>query len=504
MPTSSSDRCTRISPSAILDDRLDGKDLEWARDHLRRCEACRERVEDFREMLLRVGRLPKATVGATAMDEAYTRSVPERLRDEAGVRFESGAADTSRPMPPMGALRADGSTVPDLMIELEREIFRDEPSHPTQLDAERIYPTMAPPGEDEVARDEPVIQGEPEFDAPAAEAPAWREVPLDSHQVPQPAANDSGDADWQRLLDKIANAPESDEAAPPSNWFPTPDELPGVAGKPGPAEAISPAEAPGPAGASASQPQADAARTKHDAWAEPELAEPPAGTNVIFDHEPALSFDEPAEPALEAAPRRPRSETVMRLAVGLGAAACVLLAALLYEGGYFFKGHPTASLAPTASASVSVRPSTSRSASPSASARPTATPAPKASAPPANVLFTLGNGDPGATVFRIREGTAVAGFTRLVFDMHGDGLPSMIISQSDPTHVEVMFMNTTLGNVAVRGLASYQVSNVEPGVQTGPNTSFVIELARPVKITAFTLPASGSYAWRLVVDLHSI
>ena len=59
MTTSSFDRnrCTRISPSAVLDDRLDGKDLEWARDHLRRCEACRERVEDFREMLAALYRL---------------------------------------------------------------------------------------------------------------------------------------------------------------------------------------------------------------------------------------------------------------------------------------------------------------------------------------------------------------------------------------------------------------------------------------------------------------
>jgi len=73
MTTSSSEgsRCTRISPSAVLDDRLDGKELEWARDHLRRCEACRDRVEDFREMLLRVGRLPSAPVGATAMDQAF-------------------------------------------------------------------------------------------------------------------------------------------------------------------------------------------------------------------------------------------------------------------------------------------------------------------------------------------------------------------------------------------------------------------------------------------------
>src|SRR5438045_9514080 len=84
MTTSSSERnrCTRISPSAVLDDRLDGKDLEWARDHLRRCESCRERVEDFREMLLRVGRLPSATVGAAAKDEASALSSPDRLRPE--------------------------------------------------------------------------------------------------------------------------------------------------------------------------------------------------------------------------------------------------------------------------------------------------------------------------------------------------------------------------------------------------------------------------------------
>src|SRR2546426_12085701 len=88
MTTSSSEgnRCPRISPSAVLDDRLDGKDLEWARDHLRRCEACRDRVEDFREMLLRVGRLPSATVGSAAMDQAFALSIPDRLRTKGGTR----------------------------------------------------------------------------------------------------------------------------------------------------------------------------------------------------------------------------------------------------------------------------------------------------------------------------------------------------------------------------------------------------------------------------------
>src|SRR5919204_579867 len=163
MTTSSSDtsRCTRISPSAVLDDRLDGKDLEWARDHLRRCEACRERVEDFREMLLRVGRLPKATVGAPAMDQAFAASIPERLRDEVGPRsYQISAPDNSRLIAPLPELPApvqpELAAAPDLMTELEREIFRDEPAqlHPTPLAPfpEPIdEPIRTPPvGEDEV------------------------------------------------------------------------------------------------------------------------------------------------------------------------------------------------------------------------------------------------------------------------------------------------------------------------------------------------------------------
>jgi PKD domain-containing protein len=46
--------CRLISPSVVLEHRLDGEDLAWVRDHLRRCEACRERVDVFRERLLRV------------------------------------------------------------------------------------------------------------------------------------------------------------------------------------------------------------------------------------------------------------------------------------------------------------------------------------------------------------------------------------------------------------------------------------------------------------------
>src|SRR3989442_16020053 len=104
MTTSSSEgsRCTRISPSAVLDDRLDGKDLEWARDHLRRWEACRDRVEGFREMLLRVGRLPGASVGAGAMDQAFALAIPDRLRADGRPRsFRMAPPGTTAPTPPL-------------------------------------------------------------------------------------------------------------------------------------------------------------------------------------------------------------------------------------------------------------------------------------------------------------------------------------------------------------------------------------------------------------------
>src|SRR4029077_14602982 len=219
MTTSSFDRnrCTRISPSAVLDDRLDGKDLEWARDHLRRCEACRERVEDFREMLLRVGRLPSATVGAAAMDQAFALSIPDRLRSQGGTRsFEVAPAPpvSSVPIPQdlPQQVRPEISSIPDLLTELEREIFRDEPlqDHPMPLSPvpEPLYPTMAarpeelepvepvqsekptegvaPLGSFEVAPVDEVA--EPEPDEPARDeifSAPLREVPVDSHRQVQ-------------------------------------------------------------------------------------------------------------------------------------------------------------------------------------------------------------------------------------------------------------------------------------------------------------------------------
>src|SRR5438874_7108155 len=451
MTTSSFDRnrCTRISPSAVLDDRLDGKDLEWARDHLRRCEACRERVEDFREMLLRVGRLPSATVGSAAMDQAFALAIPDRLRTGGGMRsFEVAPAPpaplvpTPHDLPP--AIRPEVSSIPDLLTELEREIFRDEPlqDHPMPLSPvpEPTYPATTERPEEieplEAAETMPAL--EPESAEPAPPeilSGPLREVPVDSHRQVQ-------FSDWDR-------EPEPE---------PAPEAAPAIEAAPVPIPV-------------------------------------PVTNNVIFDQEPALRIDDESEGVAATPPRKP--DTAMRIAVGLGAAACVLLAAVLYEGGLLRTPQKVSSAAATATQSIHT------SATARASVSPSASPAASASASTAPVLYTLGNGVTGGATFRIRPGTAVAGYTRLVFDMHGNGLPTMIITQPDDLHVAVTFKDTNVTGAPVNGISSYHVTAVEPGVQQGADGTITIDLARPVRVTAFTLPATGGYAWRLVVDLHT-
>jgi len=448
MTTSSSEtsRCTRISPSAVLDDRLDGKDLEWARDHLRRCEACRERVEEFREMLLRVGRLPKATIGATAIDQAFAASIPETLRDEVGDRsFPLDSPETGRIIPPLSDLpaptRPELGSAGDLMSELEHEIFRDEPA--------QDHPTALTPSTETTTPDtstEPVAADHPE--ATEAEQPSMVEEP-DQEPVASPPAP---------VADPLFAAPSA------SSWREIPVD----------------------------SHRAVAAELQFD---QPDMtiASPPEHRNVIYEQQPALLFEQ-AEAISPSTSKK--SDNAMRIAVGFGAAACVLLAALLYEGGYVLKaGRLFGAAAPPATASARV----SSTARPSAAASVT----PLSSKPPASVLYTLGTGAAGGTVFRIRPGTAVAGYTRLVFDIRGAGLPSMIITRPDDNHVEIIFKNATVTGVPVSGIRSYHVAAVEPGVQQGPDGSFTVALAHPARVTAFTLPATGSYAWRLVVDLHT-
>jgi hypothetical protein len=466
MTTSSFDRnrCTRISPSAVLDDRLDGKDLEWARDHLRRCEACRERVEDFREMLLRVGRLPSAAVGPAAMDEAFALSIPDRLRAAAGSRSydiaPTPAVPTPTELPP--ALRPEVSSIPDLLTELEREIFRDEPvqDHPTRLSPmpEPLYPAMVEPEEIESVRPAEPLQPMP-FHDPAPTEPEPIEAAVEPEVAPPVQPEVFPEPLREVRVDSHREADRSERMVPsePEPWARQPEP---VAAEPSPWEAAAPV------------------------------------TSDRFDEEPALPFDQEAELAAPVPPQQP--DNAMRIAVGLGAAACVLLAAVLYEGGWLQKVVTGRATAARATATASLRPSTSvrASVSPSQSLSPTAGPA-------APVLFTLGNGVSGGTVFRIRPGTAVAGYTRLVFDIRGSGLPTMVITKPDDLHIGVTFQNTTAAGVPVNGIQSYQVAGVEPAVQQGADGFITVDLNRPARVTAFTLAATGSYAWRLVVDVHT-
>ena len=367
-------------------------------------------------MMMRVGRLPSAPIGAAAMEEAYAASIPAEVRAGAA----SGRVFAMSPLPiettmepaldlPPQLVRPEITNVRDMLSELEREIFRDEPvqDHPTALAPAAAAPAAAEPqGSEPLAKDAPGGERAAEIDpidlapVPAFAGSEFRTVDLDSRQAGPQAAARSEDVYAEELPPPLA------EKAPP-----------------------------------------------------------------------------PANPA--------RPDTVMRVAVGLGAAACVLLAAFLYEGGLLPRaGHKTGALVPT----VSARALTAASA-PSSTTSPTT-----ASAP---VLFRLGDGVAGGAVYRIRPGTAIAGYTRLVFDIHGHGLPTIVITQPDAMHIAITFKAATGDALPVRGIRSSQVAAVEPAVQQGPDLVVTVDLARPDRVTAFTLPAAGAYPFRLVVDLHT-
>jgi hypothetical protein len=356
-------------------------------------------------------------------------------------------------------VRPEISSIPDLLTELEREIFRDEPlqDHPMPLSPvpEPLYPTMAARPEEI----EPVEPAQPE-------KPAESVAPLASFEVA--SVDEAAEPEPEPARPEIFSGPlrevpvDSHREVEFTDWGrePEPQHAPAVEASPAPL---------------------------------------PVTNNVVFSQEPPMRIDDESEAAPAAPPRKP--DTAMRIAVGLGAAACVLLAAVLYEGGFLKSSHKVSSTAGTVAASVHPSPSARASGSPSAS--PAASASASVSASTAPVLFTLGNGVGGGTIFRIRPGTAVAGYTRLVFDMHGSGLPTMIITRPDDLHVVVTFKETNVAGAPVNGISSYHVTAVEPGVQQGSDGVITVDLARPVRVTAFTLPATGGYAWRLVVDLHT-
>lgn len=118
-------------------------------------------------------------------------------------------------------------------------------------------------------------------------------------------------------------------------------------------------------------------------------------------------------------------------------------------------------------------------------------------------MARLGQGVTGESVFRIRPGTANPTWTRLVFDLTGSGLPTMVITQPDALHLQVTFYGTGGANVPVGGIHSRQVVAVEPAVQQGSDLVITIDLAAPMRLVDFTLPPEQGYAPRLVLDIHS-
>ena len=191
------------------------------------------------------------------------------------------------------------------------------------------------------------------------------------------------------------------------------------------------------------------------------------------------------------------SDTLMRIVVGLGTAGCILLAAFLYEGDWL---HLRQQAAVSPAPSATVQPTPTPTAAPTPSPIPTPTPIALAPAP---VVARLGNGLTGESVIRIRPGTAYATYTRLVFDLQGPGLPSMVITRPDSLHLVVRFKATKAGSqLVVGGIHSAQVARIEAPLQDGADLLITIDLARPVRLVPFTLPASGGYHPRLVLDLY--
>jgi hypothetical protein len=233
---------------------------------------------------------------------------------------------------------------------------------------------------------------------------------------------------------------------------------------------------------------------------------------VTFDSRrpasPAVSSEAPPagppSPSAEAR-REERISNFTRISVGLVAAACVILAGALYaDNGLLtaFRSRPAPSHRPTVSArsSTPASPAASRAASPSPSATPQPTPSAAASA-----LATVGDGVAGAQVTGIRLGTQDPRFTRLVFDMNAQGLPTMTVTQPDAQHLLVTFKDATGAGVPTGGIHTSRVAGVEPPTQQGNDLVFTVDLARAVQVKASTrTPSDGPPAkYRLVLDLYS-
>jgi len=366
----------------VLDDRLEGKDLEWALEHLKGCDACRDRLEEFREIVVRVERLPSAPIAPAVLRDAYTWAIPEEMRTDPELAF--------------GALASAAAPVA----------------------------------------------------APAAPRP-----PSTRFELPY----------WER--------PATPEPPPPTLSRSAVQERPAPPPPP-PAPVL-------PLGDSLATPV-------HAVTVDSRQPGPPPARESVVDEEAAITAD---------ARHEARVSTMTRLAVGLVAAACVLLAGILYADHGLLTAFRGRAASPSHTPSASVKTSPAASVAPS----PAPSPTPAASiAPAAAVIASLGDGAVGERVWRLRVGTAVPAFTRLVFDMQGPGLPAMTVTQPDTLHLVVTFKNATGPGLATGGIHTVRVAGVEPAVQQGNDLVITVDLARTVQPKVFTLTGPA----RLVLDLY--
>lgn len=402
----------------MLDDRLEGKDLEWALDHVKGCDVCRDRIEEFREIVVRVDRLPLAPIPPAVLRDAYTWAIPEGLRTDPDLAFGSpGSA------PPVAQSRPEPARIEVSRWEppISQEVT--PPVRSASLVEEERPPAIVPP------------LPPPLFPREQPTAPPVHEVAFDSRQ-PAPA--------------------------------PIRDEF----------DSRRPAPSP--------------VRNEFDSRRPP----PPLVTDESATAEP---------PPLSAEARREeRISNVTRISVGLVAAACVILAGALYtDNGLLsaFRGKPAPSHRASASArsSTPASPAASRAASPSPSATPQPTPSAVGTA-----IATLGDGVGGGQVTGIRLGTQDPRFSRLVFDMNAQGLPTMTITQPDAQHLVVTFKDTTGAGTPTGGIHTARVAGLEPPTQQGNDLVFTVDLARAVQVKASTrTPSDGPPPkYRLVLDLY--
>jgi hypothetical protein len=350
------------------------------------------------------------------------------------------------------------------------------------------------------------------FEEPAPPATFQEPDPPATVEEPEPAAALLEEADpGEEVLEESAPEPDWFEADEEAKFFDGPDEatdLPILAAPPeppAPPVAIPPLTPPpsvvqltshAPRQPVASHLLSDLEREifKDSPWEFTGIPQLPERTTITphNPHPPPLGGR--ATPAGESGSS---SDTLMRIVVGLGTAGCILLAAFLYEGDWL---HLRQQAAVSPAPSATVQPTPTPTAAPTPSPIPTPTPIALAPAP---VVARLGNGLTGESVIRIRPGTAYATYTRLVFDLQGAGLPSMVITRPDSLHLVVRFKATKAGSqLVVGGIHSAQVARIEAPLQDGADLLITIDLARPVRLVPFTLPASGGYHPRLVLDLY--